>query len=164
MPALWQKAPHTATAHSGNQFPLMQWGTIQFRIWPLNFHEMDHETATDWAHKEIAGAPIYREWVGENDETLYVRGKLFPYRINGDLTAIEILDAQRRAGIAHVLIRGDGEYLGWYVIDKLVRNHTFISGEGVGRQIAFEAVFVRVPVPPADNYYSDLFRSGALGR
>jgi hypothetical protein len=47
---------------------LYSWGMLQFEVHPLNVHEVDHSTATDWAKKEIAGAAIYREWVGENDE------------------------------------------------------------------------------------------------
>ena len=85
---------------------LYRWGPqIEFRTWPLNIFEMDHDSDTDFALKEIAGAAIYREWVGENDETIYFRGKLFPYRIGG-MNEIEIFEANRRAGIAQLLIRG----------------------------------------------------------
>lgn len=138
---------------------LMQWGNILFSVQPLNYHEMDHETATDWAHKEIAGAAIYREWVGENDEVIHLRGKLFPYRIGG-MAQIEVFDSYRRNGMANLLIRGDGETLGWFVCEKLVRTHTYISFEGVGQQIAFEAMMARVPVPAADNYFSTIWIAG----
>lgn len=135
---------------------LYQWGVLQFEVMPLNLHEADHETATDWAHKEIAGAAIYREWVGENDETLTVRGRLFPYRIGG-MSNIELFEAQRRGGIANMLIRGDGSVLGWFVCEKLVRAHTYLSSQGVGQQISFEAVLVRVPVPSNATYLSALW-------
>ena len=126
---------------------LFMWGpSIQFEVQPLNIHEYDHETETDWAHKEIAGAAIYREWVGENDEVVAVRGRVFPYRIGG-MSALDDLDSQRRKGIANPLIRGDGRSLGYYVCEKLVRAHTYLSSEGIGQQIAFEAMFVRVPTP-----------------
>ena len=140
----------------------MQWGpSIQFLVVPLNYHEMDHETETDWAKKEIAGSAIYREWVGENDETIHLRGKLFPYRIGG-MSEMESFDQQRRAGLANMLTRGDGRKLGWFVCEKLVRNHTWISFEGVGQQISFEAVFARVPVPDANAYLPTLWQAGAL--
>src|SRR5262245_60257554 len=135
---------------------LYNWGTLQFRVLPLNVHEIEHETSTDWAHKEILGAAIYREWTGENDETLFFRGQLFPYRIGG-MADLEIFEALRRKGIANVLISGQGEYMGWYVCEKLVRSHQHLSSEGVGQQLQFEAVFARVPIPPADEYYSELW-------
>lgn len=137
----------------------MSWGDILFQVQPLNFDEMDHQTETDYAHKEIAGAAIYREWVGENDELLHVRGKLFPYRIGG-MAQIEKFDAYRRAGYANLIMRGDGRTMGWFVCQKLTRNHSYISFEGVGQQVQFEAVMARVPVPKADTYLSTMWITG----
>lgn len=156
--ASWREGPslHAPTNTAGN-VTLLQWGpSLQFQVWPLNFHEMDHETSSDWAHKEIAGAPIYREWVGENDELRHLRGKLFPYRIGG-MYEIDHFEALRRGGIAQMMVRGDGQVLGWYVCEKLVRSHTFPSTEGIGRQIAFEAIMARVPVPAADMAYDSIW-------
>jgi hypothetical protein len=130
---------------------------LQFEVHPLNVHEVDHSTATDWAKKEIAGAAIYREWVGENDEELFFRGRLFPYRIGG-LEGLEVLEAMRRGGVAELLVRGDGRVLGWYVIERLVRQHTFLAPDGIGQVINFEAIFVRVPVPAADEEFSKIWR------
>lgn len=71
-----------------NNVTLMQWSALQFRVWPLNIHEVDHQTATDWARKEIAGAPLFREWVGENDEELHLRGRVFPYASTWSVTVL----------------------------------------------------------------------------
>jgi phage protein U len=127
---------------------LYKWGPLSFRTWPVNVYELDHDTDTDWAQKEIAGAAIYREWVGENDETIFFRGKLFPYRLGG-FAEIEIFEANRRAGLAQMLLRGTNPSfnMGWFVCEKLVRSHTFLSAEGIGQQIAFEAQMARVPTP-----------------
>ncbi|HVX58056.1 MAG TPA: phage tail protein [Candidatus Saccharimonadales bacterium] len=163
-PVTWRNIPgaqaNWAVRTTGNTTNnLMQWGDIQFQVQPLNFDQMDHDTATDYAHKEIAGAAIYREWVGENDELIYLRGKLFPYRIGG-VADIEKFDAYRRQGFANVLMRGDGRTMGWFVCEKLTRNHSYISFEGLGQQIAFEAVLARVPVPDADSYLSTMWIAG----
>ena len=136
---------------------LMQWGQYTtFRIYPLNFEEYDHETETDWAQKEIAGAAIYREWVGENNESILLRGHLFPYRIGG-MNEMDLFEAQRRAGASNKLTRGDGTSLGWFVVEKIVRQHSQVSVEGVGQMIAFEAAFCRVPVPLGSQYVSTLW-------
>ena len=58
---------------------LFQWGPIQFQVFPLNANQMSHATAADWAKKEIAGAAMYREWVGENDEQINLKGRIFPH-------------------------------------------------------------------------------------
>jgi phage protein U len=165
VPSSWQSlAPFaqqrwSAVALGGGLNFLMMWADIQFSVQPLNYHEMDHETATDWAHKEIAGAAIYREWVGENDEMIHLRGNLFPYRIGG-MAQIDKFESYRLQGMANLLMRGDGRTMGWFVCEKLVRSHTYISFEGVGQQIGFEAIMVRVPVPAADTYLSQMWTAG----
>ena len=58
---------------------LFQWGPIQFQVYPFNVNQMSHSTGADWAKKEIAGAAMYREWVGENEETITLKGKVFPH-------------------------------------------------------------------------------------
>jgi hypothetical protein len=149
-------AGYDAPTTNPNRNALMTWGPIVFQVWPLNYDSMDHETATDWAHKEIAGAAVYREWVGEEDETRVLRGSIFPYRIGG-MTQIELFDQYRRGGVANVLVSGDGRNLGWFVCEKLSRQHTFISAEGVGQQIQFEASMARVPVPDPTDYFASIW-------
>ena len=58
---------------------LFQWGPIQFQVFPMNVDNMAHQTGSDWAKKEIAGAAMYREWVGESDEHISLKGKVFPH-------------------------------------------------------------------------------------
>jgi len=141
---------------------LFQWGPIQFQVHPLSIGEMSHATGSDWAKKEIAGAAMYREWVGEQDESIHLKGKIFPHFFaraarqrdpnslkpsSGGLGHLEILDNMRRMGQAHVLIRGDGWHFGWYIIESLQRGHSLLAPDGIGQQIDFEAAFQRVPIP-----------------
>jgi hypothetical protein len=150
---------YAPTIANGFMHFLYQWGpNVQFVVQPLNLHEADHETGTDWAQKEVTGAAIYREWVGENDESLYIRGRVFPYRLGG-FDQLQLFEAERRVGSQHPLIRGDGYRLGWFVCEKLVRAHTFLSGEGIGQQVAFEAVMVRVPMPDPAAYITDVWKA-----
>lgn len=154
---------------------LYSWGPLQFEVYPLSIGEIDHVTATDWARKEIAGAATYREWVGENEEEIHIRGKVFPHyfarasrqissltipQVNytgassGGLGHLDVMDNMRRLGQAHTLVRGDGWHLGWFVIERLTRGHSYLGRDGIGQQIQFEATFQRVPVPndPAAYY------------
>ena len=168
-----------AAPPANNNRTLFQFGPVQFQVHPLNVHEVGHETATDWARKEIAGAAIYREWVGENDETIKLKGRVFPHfmakeisyrrkfeqhpempepeRSSGGLNELDVLDNIRRLGQSHLLIRGDGTKFGWYVIERLTRGHTFLELDGIGQQIEFEATFSRVPIPAAGEYYPITF-------
>ena len=143
--------------HAGAILSLFEWGPLQFEVYPLNISEYDHGTDTDWARKEIAGAPVYREWVGENDETINMRGRVFPHRIGG-LSELEILETMRASGLANLLQRGDGYVFGWFVIEQLTRAHDFLGADGVGQQINFEARFARVPMPDPARYVSTLYQ------
>jgi len=136
---------------------LYSYGQIQFEVEPLNVHEADHNTGTDWARKEIAGAGVYREWVGEADEEITLRGRIFPHKLGG-LSELEIIESFRRAGQAEQLMRGDGVVLGWFVIERLSRTHRFLGRDGVGQAIQFEATFMRCPVPDANEYFPFLYR------
>lgn len=149
---------------------LYQFGLVQFTVYPFNVSEVEHTTGTDWARKEIAGASIYREWVGEAEEEITLKGKVFPHfffrhssrsgqarsRFEGfgGLGWLDLLDNTRRLGQAHLLQRGDGIKLGWFVIDKLSRGHQHLGADGIGQQIDFQATFQRVPVPDPTFYYS----------
>jgi phage protein U len=143
---------------------LYQFGFVQWQVYPFNIHELSHTTSTDWSRKEIAGAPIFREWVGEGDEEITMRGRVFPNffanRGNGKasdsgLGHLDILDEHRRFGRANMLIRGDSLILGWFVIERLSRGHSFLNAQGIGQQIEFEATFARVPVPDGTTFYRD---------
>lgn len=145
----------TSAFRNGSLQALMSWGPVQFAVYPLNYNQMDHDTGTAYARKEIVGAAVYREWVGENDELRHFRGQVFPYRIGG-MTALELFDAMRRGGIPNTLMGGDGRNLGWFVCEKFVRNHVEISGEGYGQQINFEAVMARCPTPDPASYVPNI--------
>lgn len=140
---------------------LYQFGlALFFQVWPFNVHETTHTTQTDWSRKEIAGAPIFREWVGEGDEEITLRGRVFPHVYQGrglgsGLGHLDLLDEMRRYGKANILMRGDGISLGWFVIERLSRGNHFLDQQGIGQQIDFEATFARVPAPPAETFYRD---------
>lgn len=160
----WTGAPSLfAPTISSIATNLFSWGNIQFELQPFNIHEYDHETASDWAQKQIAGAPVYREWVGENDEIISFRGRVFPYRIGG-MGQLEMWEAARLQGFANMLVRGDGIIMGWFVCEKLVRAHTYLSSEGVGQQIAFETTLARIPTAGMPGYVNQIFQTtGAAG-
>jgi phage protein U len=144
---------------------LFQFGLIQFQIFPLNVSSVTHMTQTDWAKKEIAGSAIFREWVGEGDEEISLRGKVFPLWMasqqkDSGMGHLDLLDQYRRYGTSHLLMRGDGIKLGWFVIERLSRNHASLDEKGVGQQIDFDATFVRVPLPDAQQYYLNTVGAG----
>jgi phage protein U len=75
------------------------------------------------------------------------------------MSDLQRFEEERRVGNTNILMRGDGSKLGWFVCEKLVRAHTFLSGEGIGQQVAFEAVLVRVPMPDPSSYVTQVWKA-----
>ena len=62
---------------------LYQLGAIQFQVAPVNISEVSRETGSDFAAKDVMGAPRAREFVGEADERLTFAGTMFPQKFGG---------------------------------------------------------------------------------
>lgn len=135
---------------------LMSWGPLEFEVINPNIHEYDQLTSSAFAKKEVPGIRPPREYVGEDDEELYIRGKVFPRRLGGR-GKLDHFEALRRTGSAQALVLGTGEALGWFVLERLIRSHKHLDPMGVGQLIEFEGIFVRVPVPYADDYIGMIF-------
>lgn len=90
---------------------IFQWGPVQFQVFPLGMNDYAHQTSADWAKKEIAGAAMYREWVGEGEEVITVKGKVFPHFFARKM---------RERGIRQAVL-GPGAQIGG---SSLLREHT----------------------------------------
>ena len=132
---------------------LAQIGSVSFELLPLNIDGVSHEAAGDYAEKPVMGRRPPLEWVGEGPETYSLRGKLFPQKFGG-LDEMEALHSMRRAGLAQPFMRGDGLALGWYVIDKLSEQSSYLDPQGIGRVIEFSASLKRSDGVGGDSVYS----------
>jgi phage protein U len=137
---------------------LFTWGPIHFEVYPLNVGEWHHETSAEWAPKEICGAATYLEWVGEQPEVIGLRGRIFPYTRIGGLSEMDAMEAARHAGACQLLSMGGNVMLGWFVIDRLTREHEYVGEHGYGQVIQFEAVFMRNPTPDGAAYFPQAYR------
>ncbi len=150
---------------AGGNFTLYRWGRIEFQVYPLNVHEFDHTTQTDYARKDIMGSSPQREWTGEGDEEFTFRGRMFPYHVRlgrRAIPAIEAMDAERRRHRPNMLMRGganEGYPLGWYVIDMLNRHNTLVGASGYGRVINFDVRFQRVDIPSVSEFTNSMLTS-----
>lgn len=139
---------------------LFSWGPVLFQVAPLNVHEYDHITNTEFARKLIMGRGVSREFVGEGDEEIVFNGMIFPKRIGG-VANLAQLDAIRFAGLAQPLIRGSspGEMLGWFGCQHLERRHSSLSVDGMGKVIAWQGFFARMDQPSASSYVWNLTKA-----
>ena len=124
---------------------LYQLGAFTFDVFPVNVHEVERQMGANYAAKDIMGAMRPREFTGEADDRVKLSGRLFPQRLGGT-SGIGALQALTRTGEPQLLIRGDGEVLGWYLIEQVTDKHTFLDVAGVGRMIELDLELVKTPL------------------
>lgn len=140
---------------------LYQLGGIQFSVYPLNTHEVERQASADFAAKDVIGALRPREAVGEGDNSIRLRGRLFPQKFGG-LDGLAALDAMRVSQAPHILVRGDGRSYGWWVIEQISETSSQLDARGVGRVVEIDVSLVKAPgAPSAGSYIATLF--GLLG-
>lgn len=130
---------------------LMSLGVTTFEIAPVNIHAHSRDASADFAEKPVLGARPPLEFMGEGGEARSLTGRLFPRHFGGSLND---LDAMRKAGQAMPLTMGNGQALGWFVIDKLTEKSSFLQTDGTGGMIEFDISLRRADGPAAIDYFS----------
>ena len=124
---------------------LYQLGAFNFDVFPVNVETVERQVGADYAVKDIVGAMRPREFTGEADDRVKLSGRLFPQRLGGG-AGIGALQALARNGEPQLLIRGDGDVLGWYLIEQVTDKHSFLDVAGVGRMIELDIELVKTPL------------------
>jgi phage protein U len=124
---------------------LYQLGAFTFDVFPVNVEAVERQVGADYAAKDIVGAMRPREFTGEADDRVKLSGRLFPQRLGG-AAGIGALQALARTGEPQLLLRGDGEVLGWYLIEQVTDKHSFLDVAGMGRMIELDVELVKTPL------------------
>lgn len=130
-------------------------GVVTFEIYPFNTHQHSFDAATSFAEKSVVGRRPPLEYVGEGNDTRRVSCRLFPKKLGG-LSSLSALHGQRQSGVALPFVRGDGVTLGWYVIEQITEQSTYLAGDGVGQVVEVEIAIKRSDPPGAGALYSIL--------
>src|SRR5579871_3694566 len=131
-------------------------GALAFQVTPWSMNSVAAGRAADWAPKDIIGAMRPREFVGVGDEKIEFTGKLFPHTFPDRKNSRQLLDDMRRSGSPYHLMRGDGKNMGWYVIESVTEEESFLDRKGLGRVYDYTISLTRVPTPPPESYLQTL--------
>lgn len=124
-------------------------GPVIIDTFPLPAMTADRTYATDFVAKDVLGAPVARprEYVGEGDEKLVIKGTILPVpalRLAG-LVMLDMLHGVRRAAEPQPVMRGDFTVLGFYVVEAISEGHEFLDFTGVGSIVHHEITLTKVP-------------------
>ena len=56
-----------------------------------------------------------------------------------------------------MVVRGDGEVLGWFVITEITERQEYLAADGVGQLIEMDLTMERADAPSAQSYFSSLY-------
>jgi len=131
---------------------LYQVGALTFRVSAPNLHEVELEASADFAAKDVIGVLRPLEYQGEGESVRTLRGRLYPRRWGG-LSSLDVLEEMRVSGEPHIVVRGDGRNLGWWVVDRYRARDTYLDDQGVGRVIEYDLVLKKSPKPASGLGY-----------
>lgn len=124
---------------------LYQVGPVQIDTFPFPANEVRRDRAYDYAVHPLLGRRQGREPVGDGDDVLEYRGVIIPIREMTDgREELEKLAGAMAGHEPQLVMRGDSEGLGWYVIESINETHTHIQRDGVGAQIEVQFRLVKV--------------------
>lgn len=131
---------------------LMIIGAVPIEVWPFNATETSRDAGGDYVEKPVMGRRPPLEFVGEAGETVNVTARLFPAKLGG-LGNLAKLDAMRKSGIPHYVMRGDGYPLGWMAVVSVGERSSHLDAKGVGQVIDVDISLKRSDAPgPADFF------------
>ena len=135
---------------------LMQWGPLQFDVVPFNAHAVEHQAATDFARHEVIGRRAVLEHMGEGKETYRTSGKLFPFQVGGR-SSLTLAHSLRVAASPHVMVWGNGDVSGWFVVTEIQERAQRLAPNGTGYLIEVDVTFERADSPTAAGYFAALY-------
>jgi phage protein U len=133
-------------------------GSLTFEQLPFSLTAVVASRAADWAAKDVLGTMRPREFTGLGDERLEFTGRLFPQTFADNKNSRDLLDQMRRSSSPFHLMRGDGANMGWYVIESVTEEESYLDRKGRGKLVDYRLMLVRVPVPQPESYIQTLQR------
>lgn len=130
---------------------LYRLGNVTFQIAPFNISKVRADHTAGFAEKALLGSMPRQEFVGEGVSTFELSGKIFPYHHLGALEILARLNEIRKEGKPKFLIRGDGEVLGWVVIDRISELSEHLASDGVGKVIDVAIYLKSTKTPKAEE-------------
>jgi uncharacterized protein len=131
------------------------WGRFPFSINTAAFQELNRETSWRWPSQELFGQLPLSQFVGAGDDTITLRGVIYP-EFRGGTKQIEDMRDMASNGAAELLIDGRGNILGRWACTQISETQSTFAGFGVPLKQEFTMSLRRVPDPLSGNIITNL--------
>lgn len=119
-------------------------GAFAFEAHGFGLTDMQRSTKTGWAPIQVAGGMDRLQWTGGNDDSLTIKGVVFPH-IFGGLWALSGLRAAAEAGQPLMFVNLAGQIFGMHVIESIDEDRSLLDGDGLPMRDAYSLSLKRYP-------------------
>lgn len=116
---------------------LAQLGPITFGISKAAYQELTRLAEYRWPKMERLGVRPARQWIGVGDDTLNLRGIVYPV-LGGGRWTIEDMREAASMGIPYDFIDGTGHVWGKYCIESVRETQSVFLSNGAPRKQEFD--------------------------
>lgn len=114
----------------------------------FNVDKMGRENKASFAEYKVVGAEPKYEFMGDEQRKITLSGTIYPLAIGG-YPALSALEAMRQSGVPTMLVRGDGGFSAWVIIESVKESHAHLTYQGVGQEVEHEITLLRADPPMA---------------
>jgi phage protein U len=125
-------------------------GGIQISHRGFGVDKMGRENKSKFAEYKVIGAEPKYEFMGDEGRKITLSGKIYPIAIGG-YPALSALEAMRQSGARTTLVRGDGGFFAWGIIETVTEKHGWLTHQGVAQEVEHEITFYRCDPPLASG-------------
>lgn len=125
---------------------LLALGMFVFEVSSLTYQELQRRSRWRHARGGRVGARDATQFVGPGEETINLAGNVYSEICDGRPSLDELRD-MADAGDAYLLVSGEGEVIGSFVIEGLDERHSAPMSDGKARVIDFSIELMRVDDP-----------------
>ena len=139
---------------------MLAWGGYVFSVGTAAYASLQRSVKYAWRSKERVGKLPMQEFTGRGEETISLRGVIYPdYR--GGIAQVDLMRIQAGLGKPLPLVGGDGRVFGLWCARSIDEDQTWFDGRGRAQRIEFRLELVRYGLSLGE--YAQRFLAARLG-
>ncbi len=116
---------------------MMMLGSFMFSIDTAAYQELTRTNEYRWPAQERVSREAALQFVGPGQESLSLKGTIYPH-YKGGIGQMQLLRDDAALGEPLLLVDGNGNYWGKYVIERVEETRTVFYADGTPRKIDFK--------------------------
>ncbi|QGM46752.1 phage tail protein [Methylocystis heyeri] len=121
---------------------LMGWGPHRFTVGSMAYEELRQRAEGRWGKHEIIGRRPAGQYLGPGDESVTLRGVVYPLdMMGGEDAQVQALLSDCTTGQVYTLLSANGDIQGPYRLERAEAIGTYLDPAGNAQRIEYELHF-----------------------